>query len=121
MKASSARSDRGWWQHPIAVAALILSVTLPLWFTSLPPLTDLPTHMAGYRVEIDLAHDPLLQRNWAFHWALMGNLGVDLLVWPLAKLIGLERAVWWIVTAIPPLLAWGIFRAARTVHGRVPG
>lgn len=112
---------RGWWEHPAAATALILSVTLPFWFTSIPPLIDLLTHMARYRVQIDLAHDPALQRNWAFHWAIIGNLGVDLLVWPLAKLIGLERAVWLIVTAIPPLLAWGIFRVARAVHGRVPG
>lgn len=112
---------RGWWEHPAAVTALILSVSLPLWFTSLPPLIDLLTHMARYRVQIDLAHDPLLQRNWAFHWALIGNLGVDLLVWPLAKLIGLERAVWAIVAALPPLLAWGMLRTARAIHGRIPG
>jgi hypothetical protein len=112
---------RGWWEHPAAVTALILSVSLPMWFTSLPPLVDLLTHMARYRVQIDFANDPLLQRNWAFHWALIGNLGVDLLVWPLAKLIGLERAVWVIVTAIPPLLAWGMVRTARAIHGRVPG
>jgi hypothetical protein len=112
---------RAWWEHPAATAALILSVTLPLWFTSIPPLIDLLTHMARYRVQIDLAHDPLLQRNWAFHWALIGNLGVDLLVWPLARLIGLERAVWCIITAIPALLAWGMLRSARAVHGRIPG
>ena len=113
--------SKAWWEHPAASAALILSLSLPLWFTPLPPLIDLPTHMASYRVESDLAHDPLLQRNWGFHWSLIGNLGVDLLVWPLAKLVGLERAVWWIVASIPPLLAWGMLRAARVVHGRVPG
>jgi hypothetical protein len=112
---------RAWWEHPAAITALILSVSLPLWFASLPPLIDLLTHMARYRVQIDLANDPLLQRNWAFHWALIGNLGVDLLVWPLSKLIGLERAVWLIVTAIPPLLAWGMVRTARAIHGRIPG
>jgi hypothetical protein len=77
--------------------------------------------MARYRVQIDIANDPLLQRNWGFHWAIIGNLGDDLLVWPLAKLIGLERAVWVIVTAIPPLLAWGMVRTVRTIHGRLPG
>jgi hypothetical protein len=111
----------GWWEHPAAVTALILSVTLPLWFTSLPPLIDLLTHMARYRVQIDYSGDPLLQHNWDFHWAIIGNLGVDLLVWPLSRLIGLEPAVWVIVTAIPPLLAWGMLRTARTIHGRIPG
>lgn len=114
-------AGRGWWEHPAALTALILSVSLPLWFTALPPLVDLLTHMARYRVQIDLANDPLLQRNWGFHWAIIGNLGVDLLVWPLSKLIGLERAVWVIVTALPPLLAWGMVRTARAIHGRIPG
>jgi hypothetical protein len=113
--------SKAWWEYPVVFVALILSVSLPLWFTSLPPLIDLPTHMAGYRVQTDLTDNPLLQRNWAFHWSPIGNLGVELLVGPLAKFVGLERAVWWIVASIPPLLAWGMLRAARLAHGRVPG
>ena len=59
---------------------------------------DLLGHMGRYRVELDLATSPELQRFYAFNWLPIGNLGVDLLVYPLAKLIGLEPALNMIVT-----------------------
>jgi hypothetical protein len=85
-----------------------------------PPLVDLLGHMGRYRVELDLNHSPWLQRYYDFHWAAIGNLGVDLLVIPLGKLFGLEPAVKLIVLAIPPLTAAGFLWVAREVHGRVP-
>ena len=50
----------------------------------------------------------------------IGNLGVDLLVMPLGRLIGLEPAVKLIVLAIPPLTVAGFLWVAREVHGRMP-
>src|SRR5262249_28348382 len=66
-----------------------------------------------------LAHSPALQRNWDFHWRPVGNLGVDLLVAPLAALFGLERAVWLIALGLPPLMIWGMGRISRALHGRL--
>jgi hypothetical protein len=71
-------------------------------------------------VELDLNHSLWLQQYYSFHWALIGNLGVDLLVMPLGRLIGLEPAVKLIVLAIPPLTVAGFLWVAREVHGRVP-
>lgn len=39
---------------------------------------------------------------------------------PLAWAIGLERAVWLIAALLPPLMIWGVFRAAKAVYGEVP-
>src|SRR5258708_26433079 len=50
----------------------------------------------------------------------MSNLGVDVLILPLAQLLGLELAVKLIVIAIPPLTAIGMLWVAREAHGRVP-
>ena len=61
-----------------------------------------------------------LQQYYDYHWAAIGNLGVDLLVIPLGKLFGLEAAVKLIVIAIPPLTAIGFLWVAREVHGRIP-
>jgi hypothetical protein len=105
-----------WWDTPAAIAGLMLLSTAPLWFTSLPPLIDLPGHMGRYHVELQLAHSPSLQRNWDFHWRLIGNLGADLLVVPLAAAFGLQRAVWMIAVALPPLMIWGIVRMSRALH-----
>src|SRR5437763_2832236 len=76
--------------------------------------------MGRYRVELDLAHSTWLQQYYNYHWAAIGNLGVDLLIIPLGKLIGLEPAVKLIVMLIPPLTAIGFLWVAREVHGRIP-
>jgi len=73
-----------------------------------------------YRIELDLAHSPSLQRFYGYEWAPIGNLGVDLLIIPLAKLFGLEPAAKLIVLAIPALTAIGMLWVAREVHGRIP-
>ena len=109
-----------WWERPAVLVAIALITAIPLLWPQIPPLVDLPGHIGRYRVELDLNSSPELQRYYEFKWALIGNLGVDLLVVPLAKLIGLEPAVKLIVTLIPPITTLGIFAVAREVHGRVP-
>lgn len=121
MTSARAGADGRWWEKGWVLALLCLSTTAPMWAVKVPPLIDLISHMGRYRVQLDLATSPLLQRNYDFQWALVGNLGVDLIIGPLARLMGLERAVWLVATALPPLMAWGFLRAARAVHGRVPG
>ena len=102
------------------LAAVVAATMLPLLYPPIPPLVDLFGHMGRYRVELDLHHSPWLQQYFDYHWALIGNLGVDLLVLALAPVIGLEPAVKLIVLAIPPLTAVGFLWVAREVHGRVP-
>jgi len=102
----------------VAVAALL--ATIPLVWPDVPPLVDLPGHMARYRVQ--LAHDqiPWLREWYNFQWSLIGNLGVDLLIEPLAPIFGLELAVKLIVMTIPPMITVGFLWIAREVHGRIP-
>jgi len=109
-----------WWQNPWVLTAFILASATPILFVTLPPLTDYFGHMGRYRVELGLATSPELQRNWDFHWALIANLGVDLLIVPLANIFGLERAIWIVALVLPPFLAWGFVRAAKATHGAVP-
>jgi hypothetical protein len=118
-KHSDKVSGRAWWESPLLAPALMLLSTAPLWFASLPPLTDLLGHMGRFHVELEIGRSPLLQRNWAFHWAVIGNLGVDLLIVPLAHVFGLERATWLVALSLPPMLLWAVVRVCRTVHGRL--
>jgi hypothetical protein len=111
---------RPWWETRWCVALVVLATTIPLLYPPIPPLVDLFGHMGRYRVELDLGHSPWLGQYYSFHWAAIGNLGVDLLVLLLAPLIGLEPAVKLIVLAIPPLTALGFLWVAREVHGRIP-
>ena len=109
-----------WWEQRWAVAAFALLAAVPLLWPDVPPLVDLPGHMGRYRVQLEIGSSENLQRFYAFEWALIGNLGVDLLVMPLSKVFGLELAVKLIVLSILPMTAAGFLWVAREVHGRVP-
>lgn len=110
----------GFWNHPGIVLLIVLLSGLPILIVDVPPLIDLPGHMARYEVQLHLHDSPALQRYYDFDWALIGNLGVDLLVMPLAWLFGLEPAVKIIIFAIPVLTSAGLLWVAREVHGRIP-
>lgn len=109
-----------WWQNAWLLAALCFLTALPVAVTSIPPLVDLYGHMGRYHIQAEIADNPAIQKNWAFNWALVANLGVDLLSIPLSRVLGLERAVWLIVLAIPPLMAFGLLRMTRQIHGVIP-
>ena len=113
-------TQAAWWESRAFLIAMVLVSTLPLLYPPIPPLVDLFGHMGRYRVQLDLDASPWLQRYYGFHWAAIGNLGVDLLVMPLGRLIGLEPAVKVIVLAIPPMTVAGFLWVAREVHHRVP-
>lgn len=111
---------RYWWQGRLFVAAMALAAIVPLLWPSIPPLVDLPGHMGRWRVELAMASHPELGRWYDFRWSLIGNLGIDLLIIPIAKLCGLELGVKLIVMSIPALTVAGLLWIAREVHGRIP-
>lgn len=111
---------RPFWERRDFVIALILLSALPLLWPDVPPLLDLPGHMGRYRAQLDLPGAPDLQQYYGFQWAVIGNLGVDVLVQLLSPLLGLETAVKLIVMTIPPLTVGGLLWVAYEVHGRVP-
>ena len=115
------QDDRlAWWQTRGFVVAVTLLSVVPLLWPTIPPLVDLPGHMGRYRVELAWATHPELRHWYDFRWSLIGNLGIDLLILPLGKLLGLEPAVKLIVLAIPALTVAGLLWIAREVHGRIP-
>jgi hypothetical protein len=111
---------RSWWESRPFLALVVVATMIPLLYPPIPPLVDLFGHMGRYRVELDLHQSPWLQQYFNYHWAAIGNLGVDILVLALGPLLGLEPTVKLIVIAIPPLTAIGFLWVAREVHGRIP-
>ena len=109
-----------WWQTRTFVVAVVLASIIPLVWPTIPPLVDLPGHMGRYRVQLDGGAHPWLADWYDFKWSLIGNLGIDLAVEPLAPIFGLELAVKLIVMAIPALTVSGLLWIAREVHGRIP-
>ncbi len=109
-----------WWQTRWFVAAAVLLSLVPLLWPPIPPLVDLPGHMGRYRVQLAIGDTRWLGDWYDFHWSLIGNLGVDLLIIPLAKIFGLELAVKLVVLSIPPMVVAGLLWIAREVHGKIP-
>ena len=109
-----------WWQRWWFLLLLAALAGVPLIIPQIPPLIDLPSRIGRFRVQLAIDHSPSLARYFSFHWMLIGNLGLDLLVVPLSKLFGLEMAVKLVVLTIPPLTVLGFLWVAREIHGRVP-
>ena len=111
---------REWWQGRWICILAVLAAAVPLLWPRIPPFADVPGHMASYHVSVALARSATLQRFFAFDWQLVGNLGVDVLVVPLAHLFGVQLATKLIVLAIPALTALALLLLARQTHGRLP-
>jgi hypothetical protein len=109
-----------WWQTRWFVVLMVLVAIIPLLKPDIPPLVDLPGHMGRYRVQLDMGNVPWLGDWYVFQWSMIGNLGIDLLIVPLAPVFGLELAVKLIVICIPALTVLGLLWIAREVHGRIP-
>lgn len=109
-----------WWQTRTFAVVMILLSMVPLLAPPIPPLTDLMGHMGRYRVQLDIHSSPWLGHYYSFDWALIGNLGCDLMVQLLGPILGLEPAVKLIVMSIPAITVAGLLLLAREIHGRVP-
>lgn len=107
-----------WWNTRTFLILAMLASMMPLIVPTVPPLVDLPGHIGRYRVMLGTSA-AILDQWYSFHWYLVGNLGVDLLVQGLGPMIGLEPAVKLVVLAIPPFTVLGILTIAREVHGRI--
>jgi hypothetical protein len=110
----------GWWNSRWFLAAMVLLAAVPLIWPTVPPLTDLPEHMGRYRIQLADPSSPLRTIYYAFHWSFIANLGVDILIVPMAALFGLELGAKLIVIAIVMLTVSGLLLTVREAHGRVP-
>jgi hypothetical protein len=99
---------------------MILLALVPSIYPPFPPLVDLPGHMGRFKVAADGSSSAYLSQWYHFAWKPIGNLGVDVLAIPLAKLIGVEPATKLVVMLIPPLTVAGMLWVAREVHNRLP-
>jgi hypothetical protein len=106
-------TTRWFWAVALAVVAL------PYMFVSIPPLMDLPGHMARFHIIQNLESSADLQRYYSFDWALIGNLGVDLIVTALGPVLGVEKATWAVSLVTLLLTAAALPALSKAVHGKI--
>lgn len=85
-------------------------------------MTDYPAHLAAWHVMLDGGRSADLARFYRFEWHWAPNLGTDLLIRPLAALLGLEAAGRLIAGLVPALLAASLLTAEWALRRRIgPG
>lgn len=86
----------------------------PVLLAALPPLFDYPNHLARMYLLVHLPDSATLQRYYELRWQALPNLGMDLLVPPLARLMPLGWA-----GRVFILLALGLIAAGSALLHRV--
>ncbi len=78
-----------WW---IVFTALCAVLLVPLFLTEIPPLLDYPNHLARMEILAHGAGDPNLSRMYRANWLIVPNIGIDLMMPMLMRLMPLAAA-----------------------------
>ena len=108
-----------WWTSPLLWLVLALATTIPFFIVHIPPLTDLPNHMARYYVFLNIDDLPFLRDYYSVRWYFIGNLGVDIIVRMIGPVLGVELATRVAVGIIPALTVAGIYSVSRALNRHV--
>jgi hypothetical protein len=79
-------------QVAVMCGALLMLVSIPILTQPLPPIEDYVNHLARMHVMASLGSDPDLARFYEIDWQIVPNLMMDLVVPPLAHMIGIYKA-----------------------------
>jgi hypothetical protein len=80
------------WGTNWSLAALCAILVAPMALVDVPPLLDYPNHLARAVVLTFGGDDPVLSRMYAAHWAIIPNLGTDLVLPPLLHVLPIHLA-----------------------------
>ena len=75
-----------------ALALLCLILLAPLTLVDVPPLLDYPNHLARAVVLASAGTDPILSSMYRPHWAIIPDLGIDLVLPPLLHVLPIHLA-----------------------------
>jgi hypothetical protein len=105
----------------IAAAYILLGgLTLsPLLWVRVPALVDYPNHLARMWILVHAGDIAALASNYVAHWRLIPDLAMDLIVPPLAHLIGVEPAGRVFIALTMVVLVGGTVTLHRVLHGRI--
>ncbi len=101
-----------------AIPLLCLALLAPLTLVDVPPLLDYPNHLARAVVLEFGAADPIVSRMYAARWAIIPNLGTDLVLPPLLHLLPVHLAGRIVIGTTLLLPVIGTIAFSRAVFGR---
>lgn len=100
-----------------SVGMLCLVLLAPLLLVDVPPLLDYPNHLARAVFLAFGANDPFMSQYYAAHWAIIPDLGTDLVWPPLMHVLSIYVAGKVVVGCIVVLPVLGTIAYSRAVFG----
>jgi len=79
-------------QVAVLCGALLMLVSIPILTQPLPPIEDYVNHLARMHVMASIGSDADLARFYEIDWQIVPNLMMDLVVPPLAHVMGIYKA-----------------------------
>jgi len=76
-----------WWA---AFIVITIALVIPLLLSAVPPLLDYPNHLARMYILVHDQQDAALSRMYQVKWHIVPNIGIDLTLPLLAKILSLE-------------------------------
>jgi hypothetical protein len=109
--------DAVWTRDWFWVLLALLSI-LPFVLAPIAMMPDNFSHIGRYYIMNHGGESQFLPHYYSFQWALIGNLGVDLIMVPLGLLFSTETAATIAAGLIAPLTIAGIYAVSRAIWGR---
>ncbi len=106
-------------RYAVLAAGLSAASLVPLFAVRLPPLYDYPNHLARLYVLTVGGRSDTLREFYSIQWHFIPNLAMDLLVPPLARLVGVEWAGRLFLAATFLLLVSGTAALHFVLHRRL--
>ena len=103
---------------PVAVLLLLLAL-LPLAVTPVLPLIDFYNHIGRFQVLATLADNPLFAANYASAWAILPNIGLDVIAMVALQIVPLAVLSHLLAAMILSVLFAGILALGRAITGQV--
>lgn len=105
----------GWIVGRRTALICALLATLPFWFVTIPPLTDVSGHIGRAAIAAQQG-DAAFAALMGFRWYPEPNLGADLIVEALRHVMSITQAYWLVSAATALLLTLGLFAVARRLN-----
>lgn len=101
----------------LALPLVLALLAAPLALTDIPPLLDYPNHLARMHVIAAHASDPAVAAIYDLRWRLIPNIGMDLVVPALARVMPLDIAGRLFAAAALLLPVLGVVALHRAAFG----
>jgi hypothetical protein len=105
-------------QIGVVCFALLMVASIPILTQPLPPLEDYVNHLARMHVIATIDSDPALARFYDIQWQIVPNLMMDLVIPPLAHVMGIYMAGQVFMVTTFALILSGTLALNRALFGR---